>query len=121
MKAEVKQIAVSLANELVDLENLLMGETVVDEDGYKYGDIVDYLNDRALEIYGNARVGGGYYDLQEIVIVFGTGGPHREIVVNRNGDAEGRACWGSDSHSAWLGHSALFDYLAEIVAPEAVS
>jgi hypothetical protein len=122
MRKEVEEIAAGLADELVDMEALYRGEEAPGEDDdWRSEDLVDYLNNHALEIYGNARIGGygNSPDLRQIVIVFGTGGPHREMVIDWQGYVTARAYWGSDSAEQRLGFTSnLFEYLAELVAPE---
>jgi hypothetical protein len=80
-------------------------------------DVTEALDTIALEVYANARLSpDGARDIQEIVVVTGTGGPHVEFSVSWNdGTVVATGWWGSDKveRYAYEAAPALAEYLAD--------
>lgn len=82
-------------------------------------DAIDYLNAAALELFGRAEIrSGSPIELDEVVIVWGTGGPHYESRIESSGRVRSLAYgwFGSAEVDRYdSGFDGLFGYLAEIV------
>ncbi len=121
MQKEVDDLAAIMADKLDHMIALQCGGGLDLGDGLVYDDLVDYLGENALEMYANARLTGSEStpDVREVVVVFGAGGPHVELVVGWNGWAFGRAYWGADRAELSLGFAGgLFEYLVESMGLE---
>jgi hypothetical protein len=116
-----------LVRAMSDLCSGALGESasiteVLEDHGYEGdlsadpGELLDFLFESVLEIYGNARVTADTVDVRGVVVVTGVGGPHLEFEVSYNGDVEVRGYWGRDRITDnSFGHNALGDHLVELV------
>jgi len=80
-------------------------------------DIIDVLNEEALEAYANVKQwGDGRREVTSVTVVLGTGGPHYQFQVTPDGQVYGQAWgWFREHEASHYGRAeTLGAYLAEI-------